>query len=195
MGLNPPPPKLYKFSLSLDIDILISTQSTLEIRTSFLMKTTVWLLFWYRGGGTCRTPPPHAAGPDVLPVLYLCSGPSHHPPAGGWRRGWRRSVRQWGRGEGHLELYGGGPRALPQAFPGETHTQGQTGKKKKKGPAVTSLPHLNSQPRIWSFFIPQNYAQVIKEIEVQDALRNFIMLVMADLGSVPCKKKFFFEWF
>lgn len=43
------------------------------------------------------------------------------------------------------------------------------------------------------FFIPQNYAQVIKEIEVQDALRNFIMLVMADLGSVPCKKKFFFE--
>lgn len=132
VGLNPPPPKLYKFSLSLDIDILISTQSTLEIHTSFLMKTTVWLLFWYRGGGTCRTPPPHAAGPDVLPVLYLCSGPSHHPPAGGWRRGWRRSVRQWGRGEGHLELYGGGPRALPQAFPGETHTQGQTGKKKKK---------------------------------------------------------------
>lgn len=132
MGLNPPPPKLYKFSLSLDIDILISTQSTLEIHTSFLMKTTVWLLFWYRGGGTCRTPPPHAAGPDVLPVLYLCSGPSHHPPAGGWRRGWRRSVRQWGRGEGHLELYGGGPRALPQAFPGETHTQGQTGKQKKK---------------------------------------------------------------
>lgn len=195
MGLNPPPPKLYKFSLSLDIDILISTQSTLEIRTSFLMKTTVWLLFWYRGGGTCRTPPPHAAGPDVLPVLYLCSGPSHHPPAGGWRRGWRRSVRQWGRGEGHLELYGGGPRALPQAFPGETHTQRQTGKKKKMdllSPAfLISILSLGSEV----FFIPQNYAQVIKEIEVQDKLRNFIMLVMADLGSVPCKKKFFFEWF
>lgn len=67
--------------------------------------------------------------------------------------------------------------------------------KKKKRTCCHQLSLSQFSASDLSFFIPQNYAQVIKEIEVQDALRNFIMLVMADLGSVPCKKKFFFEWF